>query len=254
MRQQLNILLHALQFYSRIPINKTLDYSEDNLVKSYRYFPLVGIIVCALSSSIGWAISFILPHSIAVAITLVSMVLLTGGLHEDGLADFFDGFGGGRSREQILEIMKDSTIGVYGVISLILLFLIKHLALYSLTPSTMIFVMISAGASSRFMVVLLVKYSIYSRNEISKGMHARKCPDRQTLAIAFLVSTIPFCFIHWAMAILIIPIYGVVFYMLKRYAESRIGGFTGDVLGALQQFCEVSFYMLYIAIMPIITR
>lgn len=234
-------------FYSRIPPGK-IDYSEENLTKAFRYFPLIGIIVGALGGGVFWLLHFIFPTPIAVIAAMIVMVLSTGALHEDGLSDFFDGFGGGRDKEQILSIMKESTIGAYGVIALILLFLLKFTLLLSIDSSRVFVVLIAANALSRMMPLFLINSSHYARTGNSKAMHTRNRLNATTFLTALAISLTPMLFMPWKILLMVIPVYAAIGFLLKIYTEKRIGGFTGDVLGALQQFSELAFYFICVAI------
>ncbi|SEA25333.1 cobalamin-5'-phosphate synthase [Porphyromonadaceae bacterium NLAE-zl-C104] len=250
MKQQINLFFHALFFYSRIPAGK-INYSEENLTKAFRYFPLVGIIVGAIGGGIFLLSRWIFPVSVALVISVAVMVLVTGALHEDGLSDFFDGFGGGRDKERILAIMKESTIGAYGVISLILLFLLKFMLLLSIDSSHIIAVLIASHASSRMMPIFLINSSHYARTGESKAMHTRRKTDMTTFLIALAFGLVPLIFMPWQVILIVIPLYAVIMILLKKYTEKKIGGFTGDVLGALQQFSELAFYLIYVAAYPV---
>lgn len=250
MKQQINLFFHALFFYSRIPAGK-INYSEENLTKAFRYFPLVGIIVGAIGGGIFLLSRWIFPVSVALVISVAVMVLVTGALHEDGLSDFFDGFGGGRDKERILAIMKESTIGAYGVIALILLFVSKLTLLLSINPSHIITVLIASHASSRMMPIFLINSSHYARTGESKAMHTRRRTDKVTFVIALIFGLLPLVFISWKIILVVIPVYAMIVMVLKKYTERKIGGFTGDVLGALQQFSELAFYLVCAALYPI---
>ena len=123
-KNEIKIFLTSVMFYTRIPCPSFIDHSEDYLNKATRYFPLIGIIVGTISFFIFWLSSLIFNIYISVIFSLGAGILITGAFHEDGLADTFDGFGGGWTKDKILEIMKDSRIGTYGTISLITIFLI----------------------------------------------------------------------------------------------------------------------------------
>ena len=252
MKRQVNLFFHALLFYSRIPAGK-IDYSEENLTKAFRYFPLVGILVGALGGGLFWLSQWILPVPVAIIMAIAFMVLLTGALHEDGLSDFFDGFGGGGcDKERILSIMKESTIGAYGTIALVLLFLLKFMLLVSIDTAHLVMVLIAAHASSRVMPVVLVNSSHYARTGNSKAMHTRKRTDGATFLIALAFGMVPLVFIPWQIIVTVIFVYAIIAILLKKYTEKKIGGFTGDVLGALQQFSELAFYLICVALFPIL--
>lgn len=244
MKQELNLLRHAFLFYSRIPAGR-IDYSDENLIKAFRYLPLVGIIVGGLSGLSYTLTSTFLPVYVSVILSMIVSILLTGGLHEDGLSDFFDAFGGGHSKDRTLEIMKDSHIGVYGVLSLIFLCLMKFSLLLSLPQSIFPLVLIGASASARLVPIIASRISTYARKDgqQSKSMHLRIPIDRVTLFIAILFALLPLFFLPWQVSALVLPLYVILLWAMKWYTERRIGGYTGDTLGALEQFCEVAFYV-----------
>jgi adenosylcobinamide-GDP ribazoletransferase len=251
MKRQFNLFLHALSFYSRIPAGK-IDYSEENLTKAFRYFPLVGILAGAAGAGAFWLSRLLFPPPVAPVMAMIAMTLITGALHEDGLSDFFDGFGGGRDRERVLSIMKDSSAGVYGVVALILLFLLKFVLLLSIAHTHIAATLVAAHASSRITPIILVNCSRYARTENGKAMHARRSTGSVTLLVALAFGLAPLLFLPWQVAATIVPLYALIVILLKKYTEKKIGGFTGDVLGALQQFSELAFYLVCAGIYPLL--
>ncbi|HOE81776.1 MAG TPA: adenosylcobinamide-GDP ribazoletransferase [Myxococcota bacterium] len=249
MKQEFSLFLHALQYYSRIPVGQ-IDFCEEKLTPALRYFPLVGIIVGGLAAVVFalFALALHLPQSVAAVAALAAMILATGALHEDGFADFFDGFGGGYTKERILEIMKDSRSGAYGVMALILAFLLKFSLFVSISSSQLPWVLVAAHSTSRFTPILMIRNSQYARVENSKAGHTRRKPDTATIVIAAVLAAVPLVFLNWKIMLAILPIFALIYIVLKRYIEKRIGGFTGDVLGAMQQFNEIAFYLAYAAI------
>ena len=111
MKKQFRVLLTAIMFYTRIPVPATLEYSPERLNRATRYFPLIGWIVGGVGAGVFYGLSLILPLQVSVFLSMLATIFLTGAFHEDGFADFCDGFGGGYTREKILTIMKDSRIG-----------------------------------------------------------------------------------------------------------------------------------------------
>ena len=122
-KEEIKIFFTSLMFYTRLPCPSYIDHSENYLNKATRYFPLIGIIVGTISFILFWIFNQIFNVEISIIIAIATGILITGAFHEDGFADTFDGFGGGWTKEKILEIMKDSRIGAYGAISLIVLIL-----------------------------------------------------------------------------------------------------------------------------------
>ena len=127
MKDEFQTFLNALQFYTRIPLGKLVKYTPKRLENSIRYFPIIGIIVGGMTSVSVIFFDGLVGTLSAVIIGLLVGVLITGALHEDGLADCCDGFGGGWTKDRVLAIMKDSTIGVYGAIGLIFLLGLKYI-------------------------------------------------------------------------------------------------------------------------------
>jgi adenosylcobinamide-GDP ribazoletransferase len=111
-KKEVHTFFAALLFFTRIPCPKNIEVSKEHFEKCSKYLPLIGWIVCGFSAFVYFGSSFILPQSIAILFSMLFSVLLTRGLHEDGLADVCDGFGGGWNKEKILSIMKDSATGV----------------------------------------------------------------------------------------------------------------------------------------------
>lgn len=246
MKKEWNILLNALMYYSRIPVPRNLECTEETLSKAFRYFPLVGILVGSIGAGCLLLANSVLPASISVLLTLALMMLLTGAFHEDGLADFFDGFGGGHTRESILRIMKDSHIGTYGVIALIMLLAFKFMALTAISFSQLPLVLIAAHAASRVFPILLVKSSSYAREGQSKAQHTRNGIDTLSLVVAIAIGILPSLLFNYRFVLLYFFLTVLFFMLFRHYLHRKIGGFTGDTLGALQQFAELFFYLLFI--------
>ena len=136
MIEELKIFFTAVQYYTRIPCPRWVGHSQDQLNEASKYFPLMGWIVGGASAGVFYLAQFIFPVSISVLLSMAAGILLTGAFHEDGFADTCDGFGGGWTKAEVLEIMKDSRIGSYGTIGLVLILLSKFL--FTNIPNTAI--------------------------------------------------------------------------------------------------------------------
>lgn len=248
-KRELNLLFLTFQYYSRIPTPRA-EYSEEGLSKAFRYFPLVGAVVGGIGGGVFWLLNFVLPHEVAVFFALIAMTWTSGAIHEDGFSDTFDGFGGGYDRERILAIMRDSSSGVFGITALILLFGLKFLLLKNLPADMVPAALISAQASARIMPLFFINSADYARHDVSKGMHTRKKLSPATFGIALFFSLLSLCLIPWQTAVGIVLLYAVVYFCIRRMAIRKIGGYTGDVLGALIVTCEVSFYTLLLVGIP----
>ncbi|NLE36141.1 MAG: adenosylcobinamide-GDP ribazoletransferase [Bacteroidales bacterium] len=247
LKRELNLFLNALMFFTRIPCPRNLVYSEEIMCKALRYYPLTGLIVAAITAGILWLALLAMPVPVAVILALAASVLLTGAFHEDGLADFVDGFGGGYTRERILEIMRDSCIGTFGTIALILLFALKIAALITIPEGKLPAVLISAGCSSRVFLVLMVKTSSYARENDGKAFFSRHGIGLKSLGIIIVSGFIPLIMFNYRFVILYIALALIFLAAFRHYLHRRIGGFTGDTLGAVQQITELIFYILLTA-------
>ena len=255
MKNEIKIFFTALMFYTRIPVPKNTGFSNDNLNKSAKYFPLVGIIVGSVGAIAFMASNYFLSVQTSVLLSVLSMIMLTGAFHEDAIADFCDGFGGGYTKKRILEIMKDSYIGTYGAVSLVVLILLKVLLLSEIDVKQIPFVIIAAHALSRVNPVILMYTSKYVRDDDtskSKPVGERKSID--ILIVAIILGVIPMFFLPIIIAPFIMIVLVLILLYHRYYIHKKIGGYTGDILGALQQFSEVGFYVSYIVANAIISK
>jgi adenosylcobinamide-GDP ribazoletransferase len=263
MKKEVRIFLTALMFFTRIPVPKGIDHNTADLNRSSRYFPMVGVIVGIIGAA-----SFAAAHSlfkdifIAVILSLITTLLLTGAFHEDGLADVADGFGGGWTKQRILEIMKDSLTGAFGVIALIVVLLLKicllaKLALLMINTHLLSFCIlyIAAHAFSRTMPVFLLRYMRYAREDdaTSKSKPLASTIGWPGFLVALVTGVVPLLLmiytLHYAYLLLLVVIpCGLLTLYLSRFFHKWIGGYTGDCLGATQQLNEIIFYMGILAI------
>jgi adenosylcobinamide-GDP ribazoletransferase len=257
MKKELHIFFTALMFYTRIPCPKNIDHNPDYLNKASRYFPLIGWIVGGIVFGIYFLFNFFVASEIAIILSMIASVLITGGFHEDGFADVCDGFGGGWTKEKILIIMKDSAIGAYGAMGLILLLLLKFQVLTQLINSVidnsfiLVLLFITAHSISRLAAISIVFTHEYSREDASSKSKpiAQSYSWREVLG-AFVFGLLPLfvlSFSKWQMLLVVFPVF-IFRFFLARYFQKWIDGYTGDCLGATQQVCEVVFYISSIAL------
>lgn len=235
----LNGFLLSLQFLTRLPVRP--DWSEAGMAASPRWYPAVGLVVGGLAALV-WTLSPWSP-AITALVTLGALLALTGGLHEDGLADTLDGLGGMRSKERAMEIMRDSRIGSYGVLALILSLGLRGAALVEL-PSA--WALVAAAAASRGAMVWAMATSGYARAEgagrsVAGGIEpeARRVAGvTVALALLPLLMVLPFGQVLGGIAGL-----GLGAFAMRAWYMRRLGGWTGDCLGAVQQMAEVGFLL-----------
>jgi len=237
-------VLAAFIFFTRLPFWRIKEVPAENFKHVVNYWPLVGWLTGGLTAAILWTASMILPASIAIILAIIGRLCITGALHEDGLADFFDAFGGGTSKERTLAIMKDSHIGSYGVIGLIFYFLLLW-SLISVIPVPLVcLVIISGDVWGKFVASQLINVLPYARKE--EDSKIKTVYNRMSLG-AFLFAL--FCGITPLLVLLpihfwlagILPL--LVFLILYLLMKKRLQGYTGDCCGATVLLCELSFYL-----------
>lgn len=252
MLQQLRLFLTAVQFFTRIPVPAWVGHSARQLDQAARYFPLVGICVGVLSAAALWLGAQVLPLTLAVGLGMAASILATGAFHEDGLSDFFDGMGGGHSKEKALAIMKDARVGAYGVIALVLVLLLKYQALLELcsmqSPLFVAAALIAAHGVSRLMATSIMLTQRYVRDDDSaRARPAAQQISTASFAVALLTGMVAMAILLAAEAhpVSVLAALAAALLMrmcLARQMQRRLGGYTGDCLGAVQQLAEIAFY------------
>lgn len=250
LQRQWQIFWHSLMFFTRIPVPKHIIYSADKMQLSTAYLPVVGGIIGLFGALVFWLANTYIDTAIAAILSTIATVWLTGAFHEDGFADLCDGFGGGYTTEKVLEIMKDSRSGAYGVVGTVLILLLKVMALVKLGALS-IFVIPLAHMLSRATPVIISYFWLYVRPDdgTSKSKDtARKLPIGYVL-FALVTSILPLFFMPSAWYAVTIPVVIAVTWALGSWFKRRIGGYAGDCLGASQQISEVIIYITAIVCM-----
>jgi adenosylcobinamide-GDP ribazoletransferase len=244
MKKQLYLFLNAVRFYTRIPVPSAIPYSEELLNRSTRYFPLIGLLVGGIGAGTYLLLTRILPEPLVLLLSMLTTIYATGAFHEDGFADFCDGFGGGYTKEKILTIMKDSRIGTYGSIGLVGMLATKFLSLQSLHGVSVALVLLAAHPISRLMPVLVIFTTNYSREDASsKSKPIGKKGKTSDLVFAIIFGLILLTQLPWHYTICVLPCMLLLTLFFRNYIVRKIDGYTGDCLGALQQLSEVLFYL-----------
>lgn len=247
----------ALMFFTRLPWWKLRRVPADSFKRIVGYWPVAGWVTGGVMTAIyGIALFFHLPVVLAILLVFTGRLLLTGALHEDGLADFFDGFGGGRSREQVLTIMKDSHIGTYGVLVLVVyvaLWVTSTVSLAQRSANLPIVLLLFADVWSKWSASQIVNLLPYARNE--EDCKIKKVYDRmsaRTFTVGLLFALVPMlgCVLFlketpymalWICVTASVP--NSVMVWLVQYMRRRIGGYTGDCCGATFLLCELSYFI-----------
>jgi adenosylcobinamide-GDP ribazoletransferase len=246
--QQLRLFFIALQFFTRLPIPSWVGFEASWLQHASRYFPLVGCVVAAIAAAVYFVAALVLPAPVAAVLSTAASIYLTGAFHEDGFADTCDGLGGGLTRERVLEIMKDSRIGAYGAIGIVCMLAAKLSALAMLPPRVAVGALFLAHPLSRLAAASLIWKLEYVRGEGKAKPLAQQMTSAE-FAIAFLSALLPapvLLAVGWmrpeaVLAALLAALLAAVW--LGRKLHKRLGGYTGDCLGAVQQLAEVFIYI-----------
>jgi len=235
--------LSAVQFLTRIPV-PSQPYEADSLARSIKFFPMVGLIVGGGAALVHLILAPHLSRLATAFFVLLYLALITGCLHEDGLADTADGFGGGRNREQILLIMRDSRIGTYGGVALALS-LVGRLVLVASIPLQQVpYYLLVTTVLARW-TVLPLSYFLSSARTQTDGQGARiaRLTSTATLIVGTVFSFGVAAFLLKARAIAPILTVLSLSWFTGLYYKRRIGGITGDCFGATIQLGELGIYL-----------
>ena len=245
-RDEVQALLLAVQFLTRWPLPATIPYSAERFAAAARHYPLVGALIGAFAGAVFWLAHLVFPVTTAVAISTAATVLATGAIHEDGFADTCDGLGSGATRERALEIMRDSRLGTYGVAGLGLVLAIKVLALSELPAASIAWILVAAHAASRSSAVLAMATGAYVRDAgIAQPLAGAIRPGNAALALA--TGTAAACVLFMAVepTAVLVGVAGLAagHVAMRAVYERRLGGYTGDCLGAVQQTSELGMIL-----------
>ena len=235
-------------FFTRLPFWRLHEPPRECFKTVVEHWPLVGWLTGGLMALTLWGVSQYMPYPIAVLAAIVVRLLVTGALHEDGLADFLDGFGGGNDRERILAIMKDSHIGTYGVIGLVIYFLLLAAALCSMTPTVAAVTIFAADPFAKMVASELVMMMPYARreDEAKARMVYRKIDVKAGISLA-VQGLLPIAGFIWLTGItweLLFFIPCIVMYFLYLLIWRRIRGYTGDCCGAVCLLVELTVILV----------
>ncbi len=266
--RELRACAAAVTFLTRIPLGRLVAHDAGDLPRAISYFPLVGVLVGAAGGA-AFAIAVALwPPYLAAVLSVAFTVWLTGAFHEDALADSFDGFGGGVDRARVLEIMRDSRVGSYALVGMILVVAAKIGAIvtifraaeqssvgatYSSAALAVAAALIAAHALGRWSSVALMAWLPYVR-EPRPGERAGTgsafggaATGGRLVAASGIAALAGGIALGWAMLAAAL-VAGIVTWLSGRYFARRIGGITGDALGAANQFVELAVYLLVAAL------
>lgn len=240
----LNSLLAALTLFTRLPLWRVRDLPPDSFARAVEWWPAVGLLTGGVAAGVLWFSSQVLPAAAAVALALGARALFTGAFHEDGLGDFFDGMGGGRTRQRTLEIMKDSRTGTYGVVGLVLYYALAVSLLAGLPVQVAVVVLFVGDPLSKAIAAQLTNLMPYARPDVDSklgGAYRRMGPVG--IVVCFVAGVAPAAALlpatGWIAAAAPVAVFAGLGWLMWR----RLGGYTGDCCGATFMLCEVSFWI-----------
>jgi len=238
----------AVSFLTRLPVRALPDVSAAQLGRSMAFFPLVGLALGGVLVGCDILLAPHLPRAVGDALLLVVLVLASGALHLDGFADLCDGVGGGRDRAAMLRIMKDSCIGVFGAVALVLLLLVKYQALVSLPVAVKPVALLLAPVAGRWAPVLLVVAVPYLRGPEGTGAAFAAHAGRRELLLASLTLLVVAVGLLRLEGLLLVGALALAAAGFGGWVKGRLGGVTGDVLGASVELAEVVCLLLVLVI------
>ena len=244
----------ALIFFTRLPFWRLHQPPREAYQSVVEFWPLAGWLTSGVMAGVLYGSSLLFSYEIAILLAITSRLLLTGALHEDGLADFFDGFGGGgQDRQRILDIMKDSHIGTYGVLSLIVYFALLFFTLHSLPPLIAAFSILAIDPYAKMVSAQVIHLIPYARTEAdakNRLVYVRTPWMERLLSLVLALVPLAVCLLvapdampkpeQWLLALLL-PVGGCI--MLFMWMRRRLQGYTGDCCGATFLITETLIYL-----------
>ena len=235
-------------FLTVFPVARNLAMEPPRLARSMAFFPAVGLVLGLLLVVSDWLLGLVLPRTVLDALLLLLLIGATGALHLDGIADLIDGLAGGRDRAGILRIMKDSRVGALGAVGLVMTLLLKYLCLVSVPLPVKAAALVLMPTAGRWIQVVLAVNCRYLRSEGGTGrVFVEQVGEREMLIATGTLLAAALVLFH-LQGILLFFLLAVAATLLIHYFNRRLGGVTGDVLGAATEIVEVLSLLLVLAV------
>jgi len=242
--------LAALQFLTSRPITLKRELSPEQLGRATAYFPVVGLIIGLILAGLNWLLLLILPPAVVNALLIVALVILTGALHLDGLADTCDGIAGHKTAEERRQVMHDSRTGAFGVVGIVLLLLVKYVTLNSIPPVFMTAVLIFMPVVSRWAMVYAIFAYRYARPSGLGTAFKQATRWPQFTAATIITLAVSVALMPWfSMAgLLILAGIFIITTAFSFYLKYKFAGLTGDTYGAINEVAEVCVLIIIIVL------
>lgn len=234
----------ALSFLTICPLRPRAAWTPETLGYSMVYYPLVGLCLGLGLWGLAWLLGWLFPPTVGRALLLAALLLLTGGLHIDGLADLIDGISGSYTREEALRIFKDPHVGSMAVAGVSLLVLLKYVSLQALAPAALGPTLVLMATLSRYAMVQLACFARYARasgglgEPFVRGIRHQHFLGALGLALVIVLLCGGLRGLGYGLAV------GLATLGMQRYTQRRLGGITGDVLGATNELSETLVLIL----------
>lgn len=251
LRRQLILLVCAVQFLTRLPTPALKTFDPDWITRAARYFPLVGQVVGGLSALVLLLAGQVWPGAVAAVLAIAAGLATTGAFHEDGLADSFDGIWGGSTPPRRLEIMKDSRIGTYGAVALVVVLGLKVASLAALPLAVAACALLAGHGLARAAAVVCMRLTPYApaAAEAGKWKPTPMGVGTGETLFALLLALWPLILLPPVAAAVGVLVGAVLAAGMAVIARRKLGGHTGDVLGAVEQMFEVGFLLGVVAVL-----
>ncbi len=247
LKREIALYLSAQQFLTRLPSPAWIGWDDDRLARAAKWFPVVGIVLGLTAGLIWVGAAHVLPPMLAAGIALVVLTLLTGGLHEDGLADCCDGLGGGATRARALEIMRDSRIGAYGALGLILSFGLRWAALAEFEVWQGLSALVIALCAGRAAMTMMLWSGVYAREDGAARSAASGVTGREALLAMIVAIAVGVAMAGMLGGLAVLAALIAAQLWLMRLT-ARLGGYTGDGLGAAEQIGQIVVLLIFAAV------
>jgi adenosylcobinamide-GDP ribazoletransferase len=247
MRQEWEDFRIAGAFLTVLPVARELSMEPPRLGRSMAFFPAVGLVLGLALVVLNWVLTPLIPRAVLDCLLILILIALTGALHLDGIADLIDGLAGGKDKASVLRIMKDSRVGAMGVVGLVMVLLLKYLSLYNTPLDMKSGALIFAPAAGRWVQVVLASFCRYVRSEGGTGSAFVEHVGEREALIATGTLLLAAIVLFGMKGFFLLFLLGLAVMALIRYFEIRLGGVTGDVLGAATELIEVFTLLLVLA-------
>jgi len=236
--------LTALQFLTRISILKGLDTTGEKLGKSMACFPLVGFLIGCILVGVRSVLGMVLPSSLVDILVIITLVVIAGSFHLDGFADTVDGLAGGTDREKSLSIMRDSRIGSFAVVGLVLLLILKVFALMEVPEEIKNRTLLIIPVLGRWTTVQLASFFNYARSGSGTALAFTQFAGKKEYFISTLITVVIVTGLFLLQGLLILAVVAAFTFLFGLFFKRRIGGVTGDIMGAACELSEVITLLL----------